>query len=91
MKGEIENKYFSLVNPSKNIFPLTNPVAEWRHSGYFYSPIVLIEEREVEVTAERTISSDEWGLDRIQLKSLWVRFKSLLNLSLFIKHINISA
>ena len=70
MKGEIENKYFSLVNPSKNILPLTNPVAEWRHSRYFYSPIVLIEEREVEVTAERTISSDESGLDRIQLKSL---------------------
>ena len=31
---------------------------------------MLIEEREVEVTAERTISSDESGLDRIQLKSL---------------------
>ena len=40
---------------------------------------MLIEEREVEVTAERTISSDESGLDRIQLKSLSrACFKSLV-------------
>ena len=48
---------------------------------------MFIEKRDVEVTAERTISSDESGLDRIQLKSLEY-VSNHCNLSLFIKHID---